>query len=81
MEFISDFFIEGIAHVLGRVFMFLRYRNPEKRQLVLQDKYNNSYQDVAAIVLVQLIFIPILCVIGIGIIVLIFQAFILIFDI
>lgn len=45
MEFL---FADLFFHFIGRLYLFIRYRNIEKRKAVLAEKHFNSYRDVGA---------------------------------
>lgn len=47
-DFFSNFFREFLYPFIGRIYLWIRYRNKEKVQSVLKEKYNDSYYDAGA---------------------------------
>lgn len=50
----SDILGIGIIALLGRLYLYIRYRNPEKRKQILETGYNSDYSAAGTIVLFQL---------------------------
>ncbi len=65
----GDLIFEIFCYGIGRVYLFFRYRNKEKRQEILQKEYDNSYSDVGRIKVAQAFVFPLLILIIAGIII------------
>lgn len=46
-------FADIFFHIIGRLFLFFRYRNKEKRKAVLVEKYFDSYSGVGSDVIMR----------------------------